>query len=274
MEKIDKIWNDKALYDRIKEKLEPMHLENFQEGFRIEYTHNSTAIEGNSLTLIDTKLIISDHISIGGKDMREIHEVINHDKAFHYVQQCTSRRKPLSEDIVKQIHKTLMENIFVGGNYRTVDVMIGGSRHEPPTVQRMIFAMKDFYKQLEDKCMLETTKLAAWTHAQFVNIHPFVDGNGRTARLLMNYQLMDGGLLPISIQNEDRQNYYKCLEEYHIHDNLQPFHDMVMELEEKQLHKYLHLAVQEGLLSEKEVSERATNPSEKQQNPVKKKRLR
>lgn len=79
------------------------------------------------------------------------------------------------------------------------------------------------------------------------------DGNGRTARLLMNYQLMDGGLLPINILNENRQEYYKCLEEHHLHGNLEPFHEMVMKLEEMELKKYLHLAAQQGLVTENEI---------------------
>lgn len=79
------------------------------------------------------------------------------------------------------------------------------------------------------------------------------DGNGRTARLLMNYQLMDGGLLPINILNENRQEYYKCLEEHHLHGNLESFHEMVMKLEEMELKKYLHLAAQQGLVTENEI---------------------
>ena len=246
MNLIDKIKHNKDKFMEIQEQLEPMYLENYEEAFRISYTHNSTAIEGNSLTLLDTKLVLSDKVSVGGKDLREIYEVINHDKAYRYIKQCIKDKKALSETIVKQIHKILVENIFPGGNYRIGDVFIGGSQHEPPSPQDMILQMKHFYRDLEYKCVLETTELAAWTHAEFVRIHPFIDGNGRTARLLMNYQLMAAGFLPVSIAKEERLEYFETLEAYAVDGDLTPFAEMVASLEERRLDEYLTLEQQQG----------------------------
>lgn len=101
--------------------------------------------------------------------------------------------------------------------------------------------MKRIYEDLKHKTDLNPIELAAWTHAEFVRIHPFVDGNGRTSRLLMNYQLLSQGFLPVSIEKEDRLEYYNALEEYAVNGALQPFADLVAELEEGQLDLYLRL---------------------------------
>ena len=103
----------------------------FDKSFEIEYTHNSTAIEGNTLTLIQTKAILEDGLSVGGKLLREIYEVANHARAFQYVKKCIAEDKPLNEQIVKEIHARLMENIQTGGVYRNVEVRITGASHRP-----------------------------------------------------------------------------------------------------------------------------------------------
>ena len=113
--------------------------ENFNKAFEIEYAHNSTAIEGNTLTLIETKVLLEDKISIGRKSLREIYEVVNHNKAFSYVKNCIAEDKPLDENIVKDIHSILMENILVGGIYRNVEVRITGAKHKPPVPSEMYY---------------------------------------------------------------------------------------------------------------------------------------
>ena len=213
-------------------------LDNYAETFAVDYTHNSTAIEGNTLTLRETALLLHDKLSVGGKDLREIYEVINHNKAFDYVNKRIEEDKPLDENAIKDIHGILMDNIMVGGIYRTVDVYISGAQHVPPTPNEMFNQIKAFYADLENKNM-EPVELAAWTHAEFVKIHPYVDGNGRTSRLIMNYQLMSGGYLPVSIPKEQRFDYYDCLEEYAVKGNSQPFVEMIAQLEEQRLDWYV-----------------------------------
>ena len=160
----------------------------YERAFEIEYTHNSTAIEGNTLTLMETKLVLEDQISVGGKDLREIYEQVNHQKAFRYVKDCIAKKIPLDEKIIKDIHAMLMDHILVGGVYRNVDVYISGAQHTPPSPSEMYHQVKDFYADLTWKGdQLNLIELAAWTHAEFVKIHPFSDGNGRTSRLIMNY---------------------------------------------------------------------------------------
>lgn len=214
-------------------------LESFERSFDIEYTHNSTAIEGNTLTLIQTKAILEDGLSIGGKTLREIYEVANHAKAFAYVKKCVANNLPLDELITKDIHALLMENIIFGGIYRNVEVRITGAGFNPPSPNEMYRNIKDFFANLSYHPKLNPIELAAYTHAEFVKIHPFVDGNGRTSRLIMNYQLMINGYLPVSISKERRLEYFEALEAYAVFNNLRPFADMIAELEMKRLDEYL-----------------------------------
>ena len=221
------------------EQLPKEALQSFEKSFDIEYAHNSTAIEGNTLSLLQTKAVLEDGISVGGKTLREIYEVVNHNRAFDYVKKCISDRKPLDENTVKDIHTLLMDNILTGGIYRTVEVRISGAKHKPPVPNEMYGQIKNFYAEMQYKNTENAIELAAWTHAEFVKIHPFVDGNGRTSRIIMNYQLMAAGFLPVSIAKENRLEYFEVLETYALNGDLQPFAEMIAELEEERLDEYL-----------------------------------
>lgn len=232
----------KELYNQKKGSIDSITLSSYEQDFELTYTHNSTAIEGNTLTLIETKVVLEDGISVGGKKLREIYEVVNHKKAYRYVKKCIAEEKKLDEHIVKDLHAILTENIIVGGVYRSEPVRISGAGHTPPVGNDMYIQIKNFYEDLAwKKDSLNPIEYAAWTHAEFVRIHPFIDGNGRTSRLLMNYQLMYAGFLPVSIAKEDRLEYYNSLEAYATLGNLEPFADLIAELEEKQLDIYLGL---------------------------------
>lgn len=234
----------KDLYEQDKDSIPELTAESYRQAFEIEYTHHSTAIEGNTLTLIETKVVLEDSLSVGGKELREIYEVINHNKAFQYVKKCIADKLPLNEQIIKDIHAILMENIMVGGVYRSVDVYISGAGHTPPTPNEMYRQVKSFYADIQFKADLNPIELAAWTHAEFVKIHPFADGNGRTSRLIMNYQLMANGFAPICITKENRLDYFNALESYAVDKDLRQFADMIAELEEQRLDHYLGMIEQ------------------------------
>lgn len=231
----------KKIVEKGKPSIDKITLFSYEKDFELTYTHNSTAIEGNTLTLLETKVILEDGISIGGKELREIYEVTNHKKAYSYVKQCIANGSELNEAIVKDIHAILTENIIVGGIYRNQEVRISGAAHRPPSGNDMYIQIKNFYADMQVKKKENAIELAAWTHAEFVRVHPFIDGNGRTSRLIMNYQLMLNGFLPISIAKENRLEYYKTLEEYAVNRNLNPFMDMIADLEEEQLDEYIRL---------------------------------
>lgn len=166
------------LYQSGRASIPELTLQSYEQAFEIEYTHNSTAIEGNTLTLMETKVLLEDGITIGGKRLREIYETVNHQKAYRYVKECIAKEQPLDEKIIKDIHALLMENIFVGGIYRNVDVYISGAQHTPPSPGEMYRQVKDFYADLTWKGKeMNPIELAAWTHAEFVRIHPFPDAH-------------------------------------------------------------------------------------------------
>lgn len=231
----------KRLYEQLPKEV----FQSFDKSFEIEYTHNSTAIEGNTLSLIQTKAVLEDGISVGGKTLREIYEVVNHDKAFGFIKKCIAEGKALDETITKDIHALLMGNILVGGIYRNVEVRITGAKHKPPVPDEMYQQIKNFYADMPFKADGNDIEFAAWTHAAFVKIHPYVDGNGRTARMIMNYQLMASGFLPISIAKENRLEYFEVLEAYAVNGDLNPFAEMIALLQEQRLDEYL------GIVQEK-----------------------
>ena len=226
-------------YEALRDTFPEVTLASYEKAFEVEYTHHSTAIEGNTLTLMETKVVLEDGIAIGGKSLREIYEVVNHKKAYQYVKECIRQGLALDEKIVKDIHALLMENILIGGIYRREEVMISGASHTPPAGNEMYAQIKNFYTEMEEKKDLNGVELAAWTHAEFVRIHPFADGNGRTSRLLMNYQLLSKGFLPVSIAKENRLDYYNALDKYAAQGELEEFTNLIAGLEEKQLDKYL-----------------------------------
>lgn len=236
---LSRVLEKQKKYEETKGDIPEATMTSLEKSFEVEYTHNSTAIEGNTLTLMETKVVLEDGIAIGGKSLREIYEVVNHKKAYRYAKECIQKGIELGETIVKDIHALLMENILIGGIYRREEVFISGASHTPPAGNELYAQIKNFYYELAQKKDLNGIELAAWTHAEFVRIHPFLDGNGRTSRLLANYQLMDNGFLPVSIAKEDRLAYYQALDRYAAHGELEDFLSMITDLEEKQLDKYL-----------------------------------
>lgn len=226
------------LYVNNKNKIDKIIIEKYEKAFDIDFTYNSTTIEGNTLTYIETKALLEDKISIGGKQLREIYEVLNHNNAFEYVKKCIEKQQELDENSIKDIHEILTENIMQGGIYRNTDVIITGASHTPPTPNEMYNQLRFFYEDLKNNMnIMNAIELAAWTHAEFVRIHPFLDGNGRTARLIMNYQLMSNNFLPVSIKVEERLEYYNALDKYATTKDLEPFVNLIAKLEEKRLNE-------------------------------------
>jgi Fic family protein len=120
-------------------------------------------------------------------------------------------------------------------------VRITGAKHKPPSANEAYYQMKNFIADLYSKNIENVIVSAAWTHAEFVKIHPFVDGNGRAARLIMNYRLMENGFLPVSISQENRLKYYDVLENYALNGDIVPFSEMIFELEKQRLQEYLEV---------------------------------
>lgn len=236
--------------DHLKKELDDLRplpfaaVKNLDEVIRIEWTYNSNAIEGNTLTLLETKLVLEEGLTIGGKKLREHFEVINHSEAIDFVQDVVKRNNELTEYVIKSIHQLVLKNIEDenAGRYRMFNVLISGSQHTSPlftVLSEKMEKLVQWYHEQKDK--LHPVELAARFHFQFVYIHPFTDGNGRTARLLMNLILMKYGFPPAIVKaaNDARLKYYESLEEASIRANLKPFIQLIAECVEVSLKRYI-----------------------------------
>jgi len=183
----------------------------------IEYTFESNRIEGNTLTLRETGLVIDKGLTVGGKSMREHLEAINHYEAVLLLRELVQAQTPLTESLVKQLHGLILRGIDreKAGRYRGVPVLIAGSRHVPPQPWQVPLLMEECFRfYAEQRELLHPVELAAEMHERIVTIHPFLDGNGRTSRLVMNLILLQHGYPIANIPGdiESRLAYYGALE--------------------------------------------------------------
>ncbi|MDR1153205.1 MAG: Fic family protein [Bacteroidales bacterium] len=228
----------------------PLHndaLNKIKSAFEMEYTFESNRIEGNTLTLQETALIVSEGVTIGGKSMREHLEAINHAQAIEYIKEIATADMDITERTVKEIHALILHGINreQAGRYRNMPVMIVGSRHTPPQPYLIASQMEQFirdYNSLQNKGM-HPVLIAAFLHDELVKIHPFIDGNGRTSRLLMNLHLLSKGYTITTLKgdNEAKQAYYTSLEQSHVDNDRWPFHLLVANAVKQSLEKYLQI---------------------------------
>lgn len=235
--------------DRKKKQLDqkrplPVHtVRSIREHLIVNWTYHSNAIEGNTLTLSETKVAL-EGITVGGKTIREHLEAINHKDAILYVEEIVKNKEDLSEWQIRNIHRLILKGIEDehAGVYRKENVITGGSLHTPPNSVQVPVRMEEFILWYSDEGQhRHPVERAAIVHIDFVGIHPFVDGNGRTARLLLNFELMKHGYPPIVIRKENRSEYYTALDHAHTtHDNAL-FTALVARLLEQTFDQYLEL---------------------------------
>lgn len=239
--------------DRLKIKLDnarPLPVEALKKikaAFEMEYTFESNRIEGNTLTLQETALVVSEGVTISGKSMREHLEAINHAQAIELIKDIAKPYIEINERIIKEIHAIILHGIDKenAGKYRDVSVMIVGSKHTPPQSLLIPPLMEQFietYKKMKAD-LVHPVIISAFLHDELVKIHPFIDGNGRTSRLLMNLQLLAYGY-PIANLKGDNQTkllYYAALEQSHTENKPETFYCLVAQEVKKSLEKYLSL---------------------------------
>jgi Fic family protein len=214
---------EKRLLDSIEEKKRELDrfrplpravAQKLEEQFSLEWIYNSNAIEGNTLTLRETEIVLNRGLTIGNKTLREHFEVINHKEGIRRLEEFVEKKRELSEEFIRGMHAAILKSIDdrEAGNYRTTSVRILGAAHIPPNPIKIPALMKEFMAEYhENKKTIPVPELAAWLHYRFVCIHPFIDGNGRTSRLLMNLALMQNGYPAAIILNVDRKKYYEAL---------------------------------------------------------------
>lgn len=221
--------------DRLKghlDALRPLDNPSILHALELEYTYESNRIEGNTLTLRETELVIDRGLTVGGKSMREHLEAINHHEATLFLAELVREHRSLTESLIKQLHGLILRGIDRehAGNYRSVPVMIAGSRHVPPQPWAVPIQMEQCLAWYgAEGRSLHPVVLAAELHERIATIHPFIDGNGRTARLVMNLILLSAGY-PIAIipgDTDSRRAYYDALEKANLENDKSDFHRFI-----------------------------------------------
>ena len=215
-------------------------VERLNEEFIIEYTYNSNAIEGNTLTLRETDLVLRG-LTIDRKPLKDHMEAVGHKEAFDYVRELVAKNIPLSERVIKDIHYlVLADKKDDRGVYRRVPVRIMGAQHEPVEPYLIQEKMEQLLQDFANSTEHIATKLARF-HIEFEGIHPFIDGNGRTGRLLVNLELMKAGFPPIDIKFTDRMAYYDAFDAYHVKHDLSAMENLFAGYINARLDKYLKI---------------------------------
>jgi Fic family protein len=235
--------------DGLKKQLAKLrHLDSYRitEALALEYTYQSNRIEGNTLTLKETELVVNKGLTIAGKSMREHLEAINHGDAIAFIFELVNKKTPFTESKLLQIHNLLLRGIDAqnAGKYRTVQVYISGSEHIPPQPFLVAKKMEEYFEWYEaNKDAMHPLLLAAEMHERLVTIHPFIDGNGRTARLVMNLLLLRAGFVIANIKGDtkSRMAYYTALEMCQNQGNKKMFLQFIVETEIAALEKYLQI---------------------------------
>ncbi len=218
-------------------------VDKLREQFELEMTYNSNAIEGNSLTLKETFLVINEGLTIKGKPLKDHLEAKGHTEALEYLYDLTSKDTAtlLTENVIREFNSIVMRNIDQqwAGRYRNSNVIIGGAAHTPPEAFEVPQLMQELISWANNEGPnLHPVELAAVFHHRFVHIHPFFDGNGRTTRLMMNIILLHAGFPLVVILKNDRRRYYRLLAEAD-HGNLIPFCRFIAQAVQRTLDIYL-----------------------------------
>ena len=223
--------------------LPPTIVQKLRKQFELEMTYNSNAIEGNSLTLKETFLVVNEGLTIKGKPLKDHLEAKGHSEALEYLYELTAKDKPdpLTERMIREFNVIVMRNIDQewAGRYRNSNVIIGGATHTPPEAFEVPQLMQELISWVNnDGRNLHPVELAAVFHHRFVHIHPFFDGNGRTTRLAMNVVLLQAGFPLVVILKNDRGRYYRLLGEAD-RGNLVPFGRFIAQAVQRTLDIYL-----------------------------------
>ena len=229
---LDKI----KIYQNIFNNLDDVNKEGYYKLFGVEFTHNSTVIEGNTFTLTETRILLKDHIIAGaGKSIREVNEILGHEMAFDKMLEYSFNKTAISEDVIFDLHTKVMYPASFTNSYRNVDVFIYGSKTKTSEATHVYQDMKFLISDLTKIPFKDPIEKAAYLHAEFVKIHPFTDGNGRTARLIMALSLLNDDYPMIYISKEHRGEYISALEEYGVNKNLQPLKNFLAQEMLKQI---------------------------------------
>lgn len=253
--------NKKSTLDSLKPLPKDL-IKNLNEWFRVELTYTSNAIEGNTLTRQETAMVVEKGLSVDGKSIQELLEATNHAQAFDFINlllENKDKRQKIVEHDLLEIHKFILQHIddHNAGKYRDVAVRIAGSRVVLPNAKKVPELMNDFILWLQGANKDSPIKIAADAHFKLVTIHPFIDGNGRVARLLLDLMLLQNGYPPALIHKEDRRAYINAIEKGQLTDDLTDYYQVIYKAVEASLDIYLEaLKLKEDSKSKKTLSKK------------------
>src|SRR5579872_4457019 len=247
MKSLDAIADKKHRLDRLR-PLSPEALKNLEHYYDVEITYTSNSIEGNTLSPVETTLVIEKGVAISGKPLKDHLEALDHYDAIRYVRELAREKTPLTESDVRNLHRLVVQRSRpdIAGRYADLARYVRNEtgRHEFPSPAEIPALMGDFARWLGSAP--DTTETAFAAHLRLVNIHPFNDGNGRTARLLMNLVLIRAGYPPIAVRPEDRLAYIRALQEVQAGQGSESFDQLLYERLDATLGEYLRILQQDA----------------------------
>ena len=229
--------------------LSPESIRRLSEDFMIDYTYNSNAIEGSTLTLDETALVLKEDVTINGKPLKHHLEAIGHRDAYYYIEDLAKNKIPITEKVIKDIHSlVLIDRQSDKGVYRSVPVRVGGL-HPCQPYEVPMYMERLMLEYEGDMKKLHVTVRAALFHLKFETVHPFIDGNGRVGRLLLNLELMKEGYPPVNVKFTDRAKYYGCFDHYRKNNNdASKMTELVGGYAIEELKRYIEIAEQSDAL--------------------------
>ncbi|MDT8336447.1 MAG: Fic family protein [Candidatus Izemoplasmatales bacterium] len=231
-----------ALKEQLLNKKKTMtkaELEEICDEFDKRFIYESTSFDNDDFTYEDVCFLLEDHSrEFPDKKANRRKAIINNYHAINMVHRLVAKGTQLNESTVKDLHQVLVEGIITGGVYRTRDLFILGAKHVPPTYLKIFKKMDAYFNDLNNP-ELKGLEKAAFAHLQLLKIYPFMDANGRLARLLLNYQLELDGYLPVSITKEQRDLYFKNIDEYKINKKIEPFAEFLADLEAARIKEFI-----------------------------------
>lgn len=237
--KLEEVEALKELLDNKKKTFTKSQLEEICEEFDKKFIYESTSFENDDFTYEDVCFLLEDHSrEFPDKKPHRRQAIINNYHAISLVHRLVRQGVQLNESTIKDLHQVLVDGIITGGVYRTRDLFILGAKHVPPTYLKIFKKMDQYFQDLNNPDLKGLEK-AAFAHLQLLKIYPFMDANGRLARLVLNYQLELEGYLPVSITREQRDDYFRNIDEYKINKKIEPFTEFLADLEAKRIKEFL-----------------------------------
>lgn len=233
---VDLLETHKRLYKNLLKETNPTQIKRLHDDFLATYTYDAISLEGNcNLPIEEVRRVINTGFN-KESNKRESHEILNHVSCYNVITTLVKDDKDLTEEQFKDLHDLLVKNIMVGGVYRNVNVRIIGGAHQPPDYLKVYDKMRELFDSLKT-IKLDDFDKGVYLHANLAKIYPYVDGNGRVARLALNYYLIKAGLIPITISKEYKDEYFMNLEIFKVNKDIKPLSNFIIKLINEQYEK-------------------------------------